>query len=151
MFERFTDTARRVVYLAQEEARMLAHSYIDDEHILLGFMHEEVNCVARALSAQGVTLEGARQAVEVRIGLGSAMASEQQLPFIPHTEYLLERAQEEALRIGKRVVDTECLLFALLSYNERDSNGMKILSVLRVDLGDLRNETLRLSPFAKEC
>ena len=96
MFERFTDRARRVVVLAQEEARMLDHNYIGTEHILLGLIHEGEGVAARALTALGISLDATRQAVEDIIGRGT-QAPSGHIPFTPRSKKVLELSLREAL------------------------------------------------------
>src|SRR6266702_661336 len=97
MFERFTDRARRVVVLAQEEARMLNHNYIGTEHILLGLIHEGEGVAAKALESMNISLEAVRQQVEDIIGQGQA-APTGHIPFTPRAKKVLELSLREALQ-----------------------------------------------------
>ena len=99
MFERFTDRARRVVVLAQEEARMLNHNYIGTEHILLGLIHEGEGVAAKALESLGISLEGVRHQVEEIIGQGQ-QAPSGHIPFTPRAKKVLELSLREALQLG---------------------------------------------------
>src|SRR5881394_1924399 len=99
MFERFTDRARRVVVLAQEEARMLNHNYIGTEHILLGLIHEGEGVAAKALESLGISLEAVRQQVEEIIGQGQ-QAPSGHIPFTPRAKKVLELSLREALQLG---------------------------------------------------
>ena len=99
MFERFTDRARRVVVLAQEEARMLNHNYIGTEHLLLGLIHENEGVAAKALDSLGITLNGAREQVQDIIGPGQ-QAPSGHIPFTPRAKKVLELSLREALQLG---------------------------------------------------
>ena len=99
MFERFTDRARRVVVLAQEEARMLNHNYIGTEHILLGLIHEGEGVAAKALESLGISLEAVRSQVEEIIGQGQ-QAPSGHIPFTPRAKKVLELSLREALQLG---------------------------------------------------
>src|SRR6266540_802344 len=102
MFERFTDRARRVVVLAQEEARMLNHNYIGTEHILLGLIHEGEGVAAKALESLGISLEGVRQQVEEIIGQGQ-QAPSGHIPFTPRAKKVLELSLRETLQLGRNL------------------------------------------------
>ena len=102
MFERFTDRARRVVVLAQEEARMLNHNYIGTEHILLGLIHEGEGVAAKALESMGISLESVRQQVEEIIGQGQ-QAPSGHIPFTPRAKKVLELSLREALQLGPQL------------------------------------------------
>src|ERR671917_573446 len=106
MFERFTDRARRVVVLAQEEARMLNHNYIGTEHILLGLIHEGEGVAAKALESLGISLEGVRQQVEEIIGQGQ-QAPSGHIPFTPRAKKVLELSLREALQLGHNYIGTK--------------------------------------------
>ena len=110
MFERFTDRARRVVVLAQEEARMLNHNYIGTEHILLGLIHEGEGVAAKALESLGISLDAVRQQVEEIIGQGQ-QAPSGHIPFTPRAKKVLELSLREALQLGPQlqsVPSTSC-------------------------------------------
>jgi ATP-dependent Clp protease ATP-binding subunit ClpA len=119
MFERFTDRARRVVVLAQEEARMLNHNYIGTEHLLLGLIHEGDGVAARALDDLGVNLDAVRVEVESAIGMGQQSASGH-IPFTPRAKKVLELSLKEALQLGHNHIGTEHILLGLL----RESDGV---------------------------
>ena len=106
MFERFTDRARRVVVLAQEEARMLNHNYIGTEHILLGLIHEGEGVAAKALESLGISLEAVRSQVEEIIGQGQ-QAPSGHIPFTPRAKKVLELSLREALQLGHNYIGTE--------------------------------------------
>jgi ATP-dependent Clp protease ATP-binding subunit ClpA len=113
MFERFTDAARRVVVLAQEEARSLDHDYIGTEHLWLGLLHEGVGVAAQVAESLGVSLEDARQRVEEMVGRGGGPATAE-VPFTPEAKRVLERAWYQARDLGHSLIDTEEILLALL-------------------------------------
>jgi len=117
MFERFTDRARRVVVLAQEEARMLNHNYIGTEHILLGLIHEGEGVAAKALESLGIALEGVRQQVEEIIGQGQ-QAPSGHIPFTPRAKKVLELSLREALQLGHNYIGTEHILLGLIREGE---------------------------------
>jgi ATP-dependent Clp protease ATP-binding subunit ClpC len=141
MFERFTDRARRVVVLAQEEARMLNHNYIGTEHILLGLIHEGQGVAAKALTALGIRLDATRQAVEDIIGLGM-QAPSGHIPFTPRSKKVLELSLREALNLGADYIGTEHILLALL--REGDGVGAQILVGAGVDLNRARQQIIDL-------
>ena len=124
MFERFTDRARRVVVLAQEEARMLNHNYIGTEHILLGLIHEGEGVAAKALESLGISLEAVRQQVEEIIGQGQ-QAPSGHIPFTPRAKKVLELSLREALQLGHNYIGTEHLLMGIL--REFDSVAAKLI------------------------
>src|SRR5271170_6662875 len=146
MFERFTNQSRRVVVLAQEEARMLDHNYIGTEHILLGLLHEGRGSGARALEAMDVTLDAARDQVIAIIGRGHAQPSGH-IPFTPRAKKSLELSLREALQLGDGYIGTGHLLLGLI--HQGDNVAVKILGTLGADLKDLRTrvtEELRDHP-----
>ena len=102
MFERFTDRARRVIVLAQEEARTLQHNYIGTEHLLLGLIREGDGVAAKALASKGVTLDDTRKQVEEMIGKGNATPNGH-IPFTPHARQVLELSLREALQLGTAI------------------------------------------------
>src|SRR6202050_1206469 len=110
MFERFTDRARRVVVLAQEEARMLNHDYIGTEHILLGLVHEGQGMAAKALESLGISLEAVRQQVQEIVGRGQQAARSGHIPFTPQAKKTLELAFREAVQLGHNYIGTEHIL-----------------------------------------
>ena len=146
MFERFTNQSRRVVVLAQEEARMLDHNYIGTEHLLLGLLHEGRGSGARALEAMDVTLDAARDQVVAIIGRGHAQPSGH-IPFTPRAKKSLELSLREALQLGDGYIGTGHLLLGLI--HQGDNVAVKILGTLGADLKDLRTrvtEELRDQP-----
>ena len=130
MFERFTDRARRVVVLAQEEARMLSHNYIGTEHILLGLIHEGEGVAAKALESLDISLEAVRAQVEEIIGQGGSSPSGH-IPFTPRAKKVLELSLREALRLGHRYIGTEHLLLGLV----REGEGMAATILVRHGAG----------------
>lgn len=129
MFERFTERARRVIVLAQEEARMLNHNYIGTEHILLGLFHEGEGAAAKALESTGVTLDAAREKVEEIIGHGSESPSGH-IPFTPRAKKVLELAYRDSTHLNQNWIGTEHILRALIG--EGDGIGMQVLCKLTV-------------------
>src|SRR5579862_8366280 len=119
MFERFTDRARRVVVLAQEEARMLDHNYIGTEHILLGLIHEGTGVAAKALESLDISLDVERQQVEEIIGRGQETPSGH-IPFTPRAKKVLELTQREAQQFGHDYIGTEHILLGLI----REGSGV---------------------------
>jgi ATP-dependent Clp protease ATP-binding subunit ClpC len=117
MFERFTDRARHVIVLAQEEARLLNHSYIGTEHLLLGLVHESEGVAARALEALGISLTAVRSEVEQTIGRGEGMPSGH-IPFTPRAKKVLELSLREALRLDHNYIGTEHILLGLIREGE---------------------------------
>src|SRR5262245_41751206 len=117
MFERFTDRARRVVVLAQEEARLLMHNYIGTEHLLLGLIHEGEGVAAKALDALGIELTEVRSRVEEIIGRGSETPSVH-IPFTPRSKKVLELSLREALELGHNYIGTEHILLGLIREGE---------------------------------
>lgn len=141
MFESFTHPGRRVLVLAQEEARSLDHSYIGTEHILLGLIHGGDSVAAKTLESLGVLLEPARNQVVKIVGQGKDRAGE--LPFTPRAKKVLDLATCEAKDLGDLYVGPEHLLLGLL----REANGVaaQVLTQLGVDLGGLRNQVIKLA------
>ncbi len=141
MFERFTDRARRVVVLAQEEARMLNHNYIGTEHILLGLIHEGEGVAAKALESLGIALEGVRQQVEEIIGQGQ-QAPSGHIPFTPRAKKVLELSLREALQLGHSYIGTEHILLGLI--REGEGVAAQVLVKLGADLNRVRQQALQL-------
>ncbi|WP_344819410.1 Clp protease N-terminal domain-containing protein, partial [Actinoplanes cyaneus] len=141
MFERFTDRARRVVVLAQEEARMLNHNYIGTEHVLLGLIHEGEGVAAKALESLGVSLEGVRQQVEEIIGQGQ-QAPSGHIPFTPRAKKVLELSLREALQLGHNYIGTEHILLGLI--REGEGVAAQVLVKLGADLGRVRQQVIQL-------
>jgi ATP-dependent Clp protease ATP-binding subunit ClpC len=141
MFERFTDRARRVVVLAQEEARMLDHNYTGTEHILLGLLHEGEGVAARALESLGISLEAVRQQVEEIIGQGQ-QAPSGHIPFTPRGKKALELSLREALQLGHNFIGTEHILLGLVRLD--DGVAKQILVKLGTDLNRVRQQVIEL-------
>jgi ATP-dependent Clp protease ATP-binding subunit ClpC len=139
MFERFTDRARRVVVLAQEEARMLNHNYIGTEHILLGLIHEGEGVAAKALESLGISLEAVRQQVEEIIGQGQ-QAPSGHIPFTPRAKKVLELSLREALQLSHNYIGTEHILLGLI--HEGEGVAAQVLVRLGADLNRVRREIL---------
>jgi len=141
MFERFTDRARRVVVLAQEEARMLNHNYIGTEHILLGLIHEGEGVAAKALESLGISLEGVRDQVEEIIGQGQT-APAGHIPFTPRAKKVLELSLREALQLGHNYIGTEHILLGLI--REGEGVAAQVLQKLGADLNRVRQQVIQL-------
>lgn len=141
MFERFTDRARRVVVLAQEESQRLSHNYIGSEHLLLGLLAEREGVAARALESLNVTLTAAREQVEEIIGPGQ-QTPRGHIPFTPRAKKILELALREALTMGSEVINTEHLLLGLI--DEGDGVGAQILQQRGATAQAVREAVARL-------
>ncbi|NNF65099.1 MAG: AAA family ATPase, partial [Acidimicrobiia bacterium] len=141
MFERFTDRARRVVVLAQEEARLLNHNYIGTEHILLGLIHEGEGVAARALESLGISLESVRQQVVEIIGQGS-QAPSGHIPFTPRAKKVLELSLREALQLGHNYIGTEHILLGLI--REGEGVAAQVLQALGAELHKVRQTVIQL-------
>src|SRR3989475_4783827 len=141
MFERFTDRARRVVGLAQEEARMLNHNSIGTEHVLLGLIHEGKGIAAEALGSLGISLEAVRSQVEELIGRGGGTASGH-IPFTPRAKKVLELSLREALQLGHNYIGTEHILLGVI--REGEGVAAQVLMKLGADLNRTRAEVLSL-------
>jgi hypothetical protein len=141
VFERFTERARHVIQLAQEEARTLKHDYIGTEHILLGLLREEQGLAARVLEGLGITVERVRGQVVTTVGSGEAVTSGQ-IPFTPRAKTVLELALREALSGDEDHIDTEHILLGLVGENE--GLAARLLRDLGVPPGRIRSEVLRM-------
>ncbi|CAN2225596.1 clpA ATP-binding subunits of Clp protease and DnaK/DnaJ chaperones [Candidatus Nanopelagicaceae bacterium] len=141
MFERFTDRARRVVVLAQEEARMLNHNYIGTEHILLGLIHEGEGVAAKALESMGISLDAVRAQVEEIIGQGQ-QAPSGHIPFTPRAKKVLELSLREALQLGHNYIGTEHILLGLI--REGEGVAAQVLVKLGADLNRVRSTVIQL-------
>ena len=141
MFERFTDRARRVLVLAQEEARLLNHSFIGTEHILLGLIHEGEGVAAKALESMGISLEAVREKVEETIGMAGSAPSGSP-PFTPRAKKVLELSLREALQLGHSYIGTEHMLLGLV--REGEGVAAQVLVSLGVDLGRVRAQVIQL-------
>jgi ATP-dependent Clp protease ATP-binding subunit ClpC len=141
VFERFTDRARRVVVLAQQEARMLNHDYIGTEHILLGLIHEGEGVAYKALRSLNISLETVRPQVEEIIGRGQA-APAGHIPFTPRAKKVLELSLREALQLGHTYIGTEHILLGLI--REGEGVAAQVLEKLGADLDRVRNAVIEL-------
>ncbi len=140
MFERFTDRARRVVVLAQEEARLLNHNYIGTEHILLGLIHEGEGVAAKSLESLGISLEAVRAQVEEIIGQGGNSPSGH-IPFTPRAKKVLELSLREALQLGHNYIGTEHILLGLI--REGEGVAAQVLVKLGADLSRVRQQVIQ--------
>ena len=141
MFQRFTDRARRVVVLAQAEARRLEHNYIGTEHILLGLIHEGEGVAAKTLESLGISLEAVRQQVEEIIGQGQ-QAPSGHIPFTPRAKKVLELSLRESLQLGHNYIGTEHILLAML--REGEGVAAQVLVKLGADLNRVRQQVIQL-------
>ncbi len=141
MFEKFTDRARQVVVLAQEEARMLDHNYIGTEHLLLGLIHEGQGVAARALESLGISLGDVRQDVEEIIGRGQHELTGH-IPFTPRAKKVLELSLREAQQLGHNYIGTEHILLGLI--REGEGVAAQVLVKLGADLNRVRQQVLQL-------
>ncbi|WP_022873352.1 ATP-dependent Clp protease ATP-binding subunit [Nesterenkonia alba] len=141
MFERFTDRARRVVVLAQEEARMLNHNYIGTEHILLGLIHEGEGVAAKALESLDISLGGVREKVQEKIGPGQNAPSGH-IPFTPRAKKVLELSLREALQLGHNYIGTEHILLGLI--REGEGVAAQVLVEMNADLNKVRQQVIQL-------
>jgi ATP-dependent Clp protease ATP-binding subunit ClpC len=141
MFERFTDRARSVVVLAQDEARMLNHDYIATEHILLGLIREGEGVAAKALESLGISLEAVRQQVQEVIGQGR-QAPEGHIAFTPRAKKVLELSLRESLQLGHNYIGTEHLLLGLI--REGDGVAAQVLDTLGANLNRVRRQVIQL-------
>ena len=147
MFERFTDRARRVVVLAQEEARVLDHNYIGTEHILLGLIHEGEGVAARALESLGISLEAVRTQVQEMIGPGDE-APTGHIPFTPRAKKVLELSLREALGLGHNYIGTEHILLGLI----REGQGVaaQVLVKLGASFERVRQQVIQILADASQ-
>jgi ATP-dependent Clp protease ATP-binding subunit ClpC len=141
MFERFTDRARGVVVLAEEEARMLNHNWIGTEHILLGLIREDNGVAAKTLESRGISLQAVRQEVEEIIGQGEQVPSEG-IPFTPRAKKVFELSLREALQLRQHCVGPEHILLGLI--REGDGVATQVLVYLGADLNRVRRQTIQL-------
>jgi ATP-dependent Clp protease ATP-binding subunit ClpC len=149
LFERFTDRARRVVVLAQEEARLLNHNYIGTEHILLGLLNEGEGIAAKALESLGISLSGVREQVVEIIGQGQ-QAPTGHIPFTPRAKKVLELSLREALQLGHNYIGTEHILLGLI--REGEGVAAQVLQKLGAELQRVRQTVIQLlsSPTSSE-
>jgi ATP-dependent Clp protease ATP-binding subunit ClpC len=141
MFEKFSDRARRVVVLSQEEARLLNHNYIGTEHILLGLVHEDEGVAARALRSLNVRLDAVRGEVEEIIGQGGSPPSDH-IPFTPRAKKVLELSLREAIQLGHNYIGTEHVLLGLV--REGEGVACQVLVKLGAELPKVRARVLQL-------
>jgi ATP-dependent Clp protease ATP-binding subunit ClpC len=141
VFERFTERARQVVVLAQDEARLLKHNYIGTEHLLLGLLREEEGLAARVLERFEITVEEARAQVARIVGEGDEVTTGQ-MPLAPRAKKVLELALREALSLGHNHVETEHILLGLVRENE--GTAARILLDFDADAEKIRNEIIRM-------
>ena len=141
MFEKFTDKARRVVVLAQEEAKLLNHNYIGTEHILLGLIHEGEGVAAKALESLGINLDAVRDQVQEIIGQGQ-QAPSGHIPFTPRAKKVLELSLREALQLGHSYIGTEQLLLGLI--REGEGVAAQVLTRLGADTNRVRQQVIQL-------
>lgn len=141
MFEKFTDRARRVVVLAQEEARMLNHNYIGTEHLLLGLIHEGDGVAAQAMESLNISLGAVREQVQEIIGKGQ-QAPSGHIPFTPRAKKVLELSLREALQLGHNYIGTEHILLGLI--REGEGVAAQVLVKLGADLGRVRQQVIQL-------
>jgi ATP-dependent Clp protease ATP-binding subunit ClpC len=142
VFERFTERARQVVVLAQDEARALRHNYIGTEHILLGLIREQEGLAVRVLDAHGVTLEEVRAHVVRIIGVGEEELVSGQIPFTPRAKKVLELSLREALSLGHNYIGTEHILLGLVRVDE--GVGARILVDFGADAETIRDAIIHL-------
>jgi len=141
MFERFTERARQVVVLAQDEARALRHNYIGTEHLLLGLLREEEGLAARVLEQFGVEIDAVRAMVRNRVGEGDEEPGAQ-IPFTPHAKEALELSLREALSLGHNLIGTEHLLLGFVRQGE--GIGIEILEQLGASRTVVHDEVIRM-------
>ena len=146
MFERFTDRARRVVVLAQEEARELGHSYIGTEHLLLGLIREDGGMAVRALDGLGISRPAVHEQVVKLAGRGGQAATGH-IPFTPRAKKALELSLREALQLGHNHIGTEHLLLGLI--REGEGVAAQVLTELGADLDRARAKVAELVPAGR--
>jgi ATP-dependent Clp protease ATP-binding subunit ClpA len=156
VFERFTEKARRVVVLAQEESRELGHDHIGTEHLLLALIREEDGIAGQALGEAGITLDAARKQVEAAVGRGepepkrrSGKRWRRHVPFTSRAKKTMELSLRESLGLGHNYIGTEHLLLGLLSLGE--GTGSETLANLRADSAQLRESVLKLARTRPEA
>jgi ATP-dependent Clp protease ATP-binding subunit ClpC len=145
MFERFTDRARRVVVLAQEEARLLDHEHIGTEHLLLGLLSERDGVAAQALAQMDITLDAARAQVEQKVGRGTA-ATSGYIPFTPRAKKTLELSLREALELAHNSIGTEHILLGMVQVDTKlgPGVGVEVLRVLGAEPDAIRRHVMAL-------
>jgi ATP-dependent Clp protease ATP-binding subunit ClpC len=142
MFEHFTDRARRLVVLAQDEARSLNHNWIGTEHLLIALISENSGVGAKALESLGISLDAARQQVESIIGRGQDPVGDGHIPFTPRAKKVLELSLREALQLGHNYIGTEHILLGLI--REGDGVAAQVLVKLGADLNRVRQQVIQL-------
>jgi ATP-dependent Clp protease ATP-binding subunit ClpA len=142
MFERFTDRSRRVVVLAQEEARMLNHNQIGNEHLLVALIREGGGVAAQALASLGITEEAARQQVEEITGRGEPSPHRGHIPFTPRAKKTLQLSMREAIALGHAYIGTEHILLGLV--REDDGVAVRVLNGLGADPNRVRQQVIQL-------
>jgi ClpA/ClpB-like protein/UvrB/UvrC motif-containing protein len=140
MFERFTDRARNVVVLAQEEARLLNHNYIGTEHLLLGLIRESEGIAAKVLMSLGVDLDAVREQVEEIVGRGTSEPSGH-IPFTPRAKKVLELSLREALQLSHNYIGTEHILLGMI--REGEGVAAQVLVRLGADLNRVRQQVIQ--------
>ena len=148
MFERFTDRARRVVVLSQEEARALGHNYIGTEHLLLGVLRESEGVGAQALAAQDIVLGDVRDRIVAIVGAPGEEELTGHIPFTPRCKKVLELSFREALQLGHNYIGTEHILLGIL--REGEGLAAQVLVELGVDLDSLSSQVIELAQSAGE-
>ena len=141
MFERFTERARRVMVLAQEEARLLNHNFIGTEHLLLGLIHEGEGVAAKALEQLGISLEAVREKVEETMGAPSTAAGGSP-PFTPRAKKVLELSLREALQLGHNYIGTEHILLAL--FHDPEGQAAQLLQNHDVTYDDVKASLVKI-------
>jgi ATP-dependent Clp protease ATP-binding subunit ClpC len=141
MFERFTDRARRVVVLAQDEARVLSHDYIGTEHLLLGLIREGHGLAAKAMEPLGISLDSVRQQVEETVSRGQ-QAPSGHIPFTPQAKNVLRLALSESMALDHHYIGTEHILLGLM--REGDGVAAQVLAQRGADLDQVRQQVLQL-------
>ena len=142
MFQRFTDRARRVVVLAQDEARSLDHDWIGTEHLLLGLIDEGQGVAAKALEAMGVSTDAVRPQIEEITGRGQAPPRDEHIPFTPRAKKVLELSLRESLDLGHTYIGTEHILLALIA--EGDGVAAQVLARSGVDIDRARRQVIQI-------
>jgi ATP-dependent Clp protease ATP-binding subunit ClpA len=142
VFERFTERARQVVVLAQDEARVLKHNYIGTEHLLLGLLREDEGLAARALESMEITIEEVRDQVRRIVGEGDEPLVTGQIPFTPRAKKVLELSLREAMSLGHNYIGTEHILLGIVRENE--GVAARILLDFDADADKIRNEVFRM-------
>ncbi|GII48078.1 hypothetical protein Psi02_45020 [Planotetraspora silvatica] len=149
MFERFTDRARRVVLLAQEEARMFDHRYIGSEHVLLGLVHEGEGVAAKILQEEGVELDALREDVREMVGTGSSPSPGEHIPFTPRAKKILELSLRESLNLRHNYIGTEHILLGLI--REGGGAGARLLIARGADFDRMRQKVIEETRLQREA